>query len=89
MSEMVERVARAILASHDYSKNDGKEGGFESLSPEWQEVLLANARAAIEAMREPTDDMKNCSEEVHWDYSCGQCGGLKEGWQMMIDEALK
>lgn len=86
MSEMVERVARAILASHDYSKNDGKEGGFESLSPEWQEVLLANARAAIEAMRWPTDAMftigsNRLNDDGDYD--------AEDVWFGMIDEALK
>ncbi len=46
------------------------------------------AVAAMKAMREPTDEMKTCSDEVHWGYGCHTCGGLKEGWQMMIDAAL-
>lgn len=51
--------------------------------------VLAMARAAIEAMREPTNEMKTCSDEVHWGYSCHTCGGLKEGWYAMIDAALR
>lgn len=45
------------------------------------------ARAAIEAMREPTAEMK-AAEGAHWDYSCHTCGGLAEGWHIMIDAAL-
>lgn len=73
MSEMIERVARAIMSEEN---------------PDSLDQYSAMARAAIEAMREPTDEMKNCSEEVHWGYSCHVCGGLKEGWQAMIDAAL-
>ena len=72
MSEMVERVAKAIAAE------------FSHLGTGWDEI----ARAAIAAMREPTEAMKSV-EGVHWGYSCHVCGGLKEGWQAMIDEALK
>ena len=83
MSEIIERVARAA---------------YESLfNGEWPDVgtsisadgFRTAARAAIEAMREPTDEMKNCSEEVHWGYSCHVCGGLTEGWYKMIDAALR
>lgn len=82
MSEMIEKVAKAA---------------YESLfSGEWPDVgtsisadqFRTAARAAIEAMREPTNDMKQCSDEVHWGYSCHVCGGLTEGWQKMIDHAL-
>ena len=43
------------------------------------------ARAAIEAMREPTEEMKG--EGYH--PNCHMCGGHLEGWQRMIDAALK
>jgi len=42
--EMIQRVARAI-----HRKRHGDERGWQSVSPE--------ARAAIEAMREPTPEM--------------------------------
>lgn len=71
---MIERVAEAIRDSDSYQDYKDYKG---------------YARAAIEAMREPTGDMKNCSEHIHWGYSCHVCGGLTEGWYAMIDEALK
>lgn len=77
MSEMIERVAEAIYAM-------ARETRDEWLIPDWKMV----ARAAIEAMREPTSEMTSCSEEVHWGDSCYICGGLKDGWQKMIDAAL-
>lgn len=79
MSEMIERVARAVSQSfHD-------EGYIEGVSDpaEWNEFLKA-ARAAIEAMREPTDRMV-------WDggtalHDKGEdTAGI---WAAMIDAAL-
>jgi len=73
MSEMKERVENAISEACDYA-----------LPPF---LLERCARAAIEAMREPTEDMK-AVEGVHWGYYCHVCGGLTEGWHAMIDAAL-
>ena len=81
MSEtMIERVAKAICKS---------QGGDWNVSKDWSrgKVFRHMACAAIEAMREPTEDMK-ADPCVHWDYSCHVCGGLKEGWQAMISAAL-
>jgi hypothetical protein len=72
VSEMIERIAKVL---RDLECETG-------CNPE-----LA-ARAAIEAMREPTEAMKNCDEEVHWGYSCHMCGGLTEGWNKMFKAAL-
>jgi hypothetical protein len=80
MSEMIERVAQAIRlewAAHSTTPLPFYAGELEAV-----------ARAAIAAMREPTDDMKQI-EGVHWGYPCAICGGLTEGWYAMIDEALK
>lgn len=70
---MLERVARAI---HDASH---KELGFS-----WaKEMRMAQALAAIEAMREPTDAMLSATSFVR---------GLEEyplaNWEDMIDAAL-
>lgn len=78
--DMVERVARAIFVSADDEHNTWP-------TPDHPECMKM-ARAALAAMRDPTEAMK-AVEGVHWDYSCHVCGGLKEGWQAMIDEALK
>lgn len=75
MNEMIERVAKAI-SKHIYDTDEIY----------LQYVTLA--KAAIEAMREPTDEMKKC-DNIHWGYSCYVCGGLKDGWYKMIDAALK
>jgi hypothetical protein len=80
MSEMVERVARAIIAGFD-----------EITEPEERASVRKLARAAIEAMREPTEGMvnlllRNMSENednpnISYD--------AIEVWRAMIDEALR
>lgn len=78
MSEMVERVAKAIWDSPlffglitDEKRRDGS----------WHDCT-ALARAAIEAMREPTDEMVLASEAIDAVYP-------SEHWRAMIDAALK
>lgn len=51
MSEMVERVARAL---HSDPSEGWSEMPWEELPDQHRERLLRTARAAIEAMREPT-----------------------------------
>lgn len=73
---MVERVARAI---HDASH---KELGFS-----WaKEMRMAQARAAIEAMREPTGEML----EAGWERARPYLGleTTKQTYRAMINAAL-
>ena len=72
MSEMIERVAKAILKAYS-------EDPWEDLNKHWREVYTTEARAAIEAMRKPTEAMILNSNT----HSCLSI------WQSMIDEALK
>lgn len=74
MSEMVERVARAqaILGGHFLEEFDLGE----------REVAFDFARAAITAMREPTDAMRNA-------FYVDNYGDADKAWQAMIDAALK
>jgi hypothetical protein len=69
-NEMVERVARAIALHHD----------IDGIDSWWK--YKAGARAAIAAMREPTNAML-------WDAYPEQIHTAKAIWQAMIDEALK
>jgi hypothetical protein len=50
-NDMIERVARALAAS-DRHFSDG--GSWDELDPIEHDIYMASARAAIEAMREPT-----------------------------------
>ena len=78
MSEMVERVATAIGNRLRYDSNG------ECLLIPTDDQCRDIARAAIEAMREPTRKMINAA----WNHRLG--GGLALNcWHDMIDEALK
>lgn len=67
MNEIMERVAKAIFSKMEF--------------PDVTEAE-AYARAAIEAMRKPTEDML--------DATGGECRKWAPGaWQAMIDECLK
>lgn len=77
MSEMVERVARAIALAGgtEFDKLPASHGpGFGM-----RQMYLSMARAAIEAMREPTEAMIAAGDEQ----SC------QETYRRMIDAALK
>lgn len=81
MSEMVERVARAICQPPvgDYS------GDWRDFIPE--------ARAAIEAMREPTEGMLEAGSDRLGDNADQLCdtdaGAALVTYHAMIDEALR
>lgn len=68
-TSMIDRVARTILESVSPAP-------WDMHGPEEQEAYMEAARAAIAAMREPTEDM------IHSEYA----GGI---WRSMIDAALE
>lgn len=71
---MIERVADAIMRADDGN-------------PAYREIYLRSARAAIEAMREPTDAMT----AEGGDTPCGQFYPGSQAaniWRNMIDVAL-
>jgi hypothetical protein len=77
MSEMVERVAKAILAK--------VPPGYGMTDVEAREY----ACAAIAAMREPTEKMIMAAQDAPMDSAIEWRGGDPEiYWQAMIDEAL-
>lgn len=91
----VEKVGRAVLA--DLMDRQGYQQALEDLDDDvGKEIQQAIGRAAIEALREPTEGMIAAGAEVE-----GYCQGeqtvgdrIGEGpakycFQAMIDEALK
>lgn len=89
---MIERVARAICVADGCDPNQESVGiGVQMPAGQkyrlW-EVRVAQARAAIEAMREPTEAMADITGRV---LSCGY-GHVPDDarivWQAMIDKAL-
>ena len=83
MSEMVDRVAKAIF---DVEYADLRRPRPE-VHPEWA-VCLSKARAAIEMMREPTDHMKAAGDDQIPD-NIGYTNDASGIYRAMIDAALK
>lgn len=79
MSEMIERVARAICA------NDPENYEWEWLTEGGKAHFFESARAAIEAMRDPTDEMRR----VGRDKFAEEEGGPMSVYATMIDAAIK
>jgi len=84
MTEMVKRVARAISAK----QLANCKMTFEECDPDYIAQQTAEAVAAIEAMRDPTDEMIAAASET--DRATDQyCATGEEHWESMIDAALK
>lgn len=74
MSEMVEQVARGLAEFYDYE--------FDELSPQSKDHWREAARAAIEAMREPTEAMIKAGLQH-------EAIDLASEYRAMINEALQ
>ena len=86
MTEMIERVARAIYAQMDQSSSDPWDEALlrvekYGVTPPMVRMAREYARAAIEAMREPTPAMIEAGRRNSLT--------LEQSWKQMIDEALK
>ena len=81
MSEMIEKVARALLMENrpDYTPKQIEHGWFQ---------YRFDARAAIEAMREPTNEMAEVGMEARWQSPIRDANNVREIWSAMIDAAL-
>jgi len=81
MTDMIERVARAIHARSDHASLWSELDGYSKI--EYRE----DARAAIEAMREPTEEMVNGLRITR---ECDSTAALwaPHIWRTMIDTAL-
>lgn len=82
MTDMVERVARAIYDSAGSSPTG--QPSWDQEDSEMHEWIKCHARAAIEAMREPTDLMWGRGAFAMERYP----NGPLETWRAMIDAAL-
>lgn len=80
MTEMVERVAKAIY--DEWMSVEENPRPWDKCSYVQKSLGIAIARAAIATMREPTKEMVEKGIR-------GATGGVMCSWQMMIDEALK
>lgn len=81
MSEMVERVAKAILNDNDLWNDMGAPG---------QNALVEEARRAIAAMREPTPEMLGAAAVILIkEFPEWHKAPVRAIFQAMIDEMLK
>lgn len=82
MSEMIERVARKMAGQYMIDDGFGEDSRRGAEQGEMWKNFRASARAAIEAMREPTEAMIDAAYEHALDENA------KGVWQDMIDAAL-
>lgn len=84
---MVEKVARAMAA-----RDSGPEGSslFKTHWGEFGDGYKESARTAIEAMREPTEQMvlPGFDALMELDARTGEDYGIESIWRAMIDAAL-
>ncbi|HLX18470.1 MAG TPA: hypothetical protein VKS24_25055 [Bradyrhizobium sp.] len=87
MNEMVERVAEAIYKTDPVGVRPWQDAPISN-----RDDCLACARAAIAAMREPTEAMVEAGEaemyEHHEKPEDWTLENTKTAWMMMIDAAL-
>ncbi len=83
MSEMVEKVARAVF-EEDQLDDETKLSKWDSEWNSARKIYLEVARTAIRAMREPTSGMKVVTGQMPEEYRAQ----VLLIWQMMIDAAL-
>jgi hypothetical protein len=74
MSEMVERVTQALFMADE----PPAPAGWNDLAERWRNNYRGMARAALEAMREPTEAMMSEHSQIQI-----------TGYRDMIDEALE
>jgi len=97
MTDVVERVARALVNAHAPDNSQTLREVLDWFDNEWplscdfNELALAAARAAIKAMREPTEEMMDAGWEAPSNVDCAGplSADMRAPWQAMIDAALK
>lgn len=89
MSEIINRAARAIYEASPHNKP------FSLLTAFQRERLTREARAAIAAMREPTNEMVEAAQraDAYWHHDIGEIVSewreeMRKEYRAMIDAAL-
>lgn len=92
---MIEQVAKEIYLSQRSRLID--QGGV-SAQRQWRDKnipdvfwnhFLADAEAAIKAMRDLPPSVTTIEDCNRWKWTCCTCGGPKENWQAFVDAALE
>jgi hypothetical protein len=90
MSEMVERVARAAYEKFNENQLGDLEPTWDNLEASLKDRMIDALRAAIGAMRTPTEEMLSVGSDTETASGCEiGYGAVGAAWQAMIDEALK
>ena len=87
MSEMVERVARAMYVAR-HERMGTLLDNFDDWPPEYRVSYYEDAKAAIAAMREPDTAMLGADVSLGLSLNQGW-RAQKTLWQRMIDAALR
>ena len=82
--DMIERVAQRLFQNMAASDN----GAWETADPMITRACMSYARAAIEAMREPTEEMLTAGED-YTDSRFSEEDDFLNGWRAAIDAALE
>lgn len=82
---MIEKVAKALYEGHFIS---APRHPWDSLHDNHKREYLKNARIAIKAMREPTDEMRDACYKLESNYSYGDNIYGSAYWGAMINAAL-
>lgn len=88
---MVERVARAISENNFHNDETIWSRLWDELPAENRSTYIRIARAAIDAMREPTEAMEDAadSEAERYFGNSHECLSPAHAYRVMIDAALK
>lgn len=87
---MVERVARAICAAEELDWNEQSDPQRSGSGNDDTEAFRHMARAAIEAMREPTEEMAWAGwGAARWDVGQEGIEAPANVWTAMLTTALK
>lgn len=90
MNDMIERVAEALWSADAERCHSKRREPWSDVSESVKDDWRFNARAAIQAMREPTDEMvssgQSAGQSVQPTYLTAE--STIERWQAMVDTAL-
>lgn len=92
MNEKIEQVARALCRQYEIDDGFSPEQADRAASSDMHRNFIKAARAAIEAMREPTERMMVAAElafPLLLTFADKEESGSYIAYRAMIDEALK
>jgi hypothetical protein len=90
---MLDKVAKAIYEIAHPVADLPERYRWDNMEPLYKRTWLEAARAALQALREPTPEMLDAAEATIFEYAPRseqwQLDATKRGWQAMIDKAFE